>query len=67
MTFTVEKDYIYFAVTLVVLIIQLYNSWRVSKLSAQVDSIWQQLAIMAIASGGAFDKIEKKLNEKQDK
>lgn len=67
MTFTVEKDYIYFAVTLVVLIIQLYNSWRVSKLSAQIDSIWQQLAIMAIASGGAFDKIEKKLDEKQDK
>lgn len=67
MTFTVEKDYVYFAVTLVVLLIQLYNSWRMSRLSSQVDSIWQQLAIMAIASGGAFDKIEKKLNEKQDK
>lgn len=67
MTFTLEKEYIYFAVTLVVLIIQLYNSWKMSRLSAQVDSIWQQLAIMAIASGGAFDKIEKKLNEKQDK
>lgn len=67
MTFTVEKDYVYFAVTLVVLLIQLYNSWRMSRLSSQVDAIWQQLAIMAIASGGAFDKIEKKLNEKQDK
>lgn len=67
MTFTVEKDYVYFAVTLAVLLIQLYNSWRMSRLSSQVDSIWQQLAIMAIASGGAFDKIEKKLNEKQDK
>lgn len=67
MTFIVEKDYVYFAVTLVVLIIQLYNSWRVSKLSAQIDSIWQQLAIMAIASGGAFDKLEKKIDGKQDK
>lgn len=67
MTFTLEKEYIYFGVTLVVLLIQLYNSWRMSRLSSQVDAIWQQLAIMAIASGGAFDKIEKKLNEKQDK
>lgn len=67
MTFTLEKDYVYFAVTLIVLLIQLYNSWRMSRISSQIDSLWQQIAIMAIASGGAFDKLDKKIDGKQDK
>ena len=67
MTLTIEKEYVYFGVTLAVLAIQLYNSYRMSKLNSQIDQIWQQLAVMAIASAGAFDKLEKKIDEKQEK
>lgn len=67
MTLTFEKDTVYFVVTLLVLLIQLYNSYRVGKMNSQIDQIWQQIAIMAIASGGAFDKLDKKIDGKQDK
>lgn len=67
MTFTLEKEYVYFGVTLLVLLIQLYNSYRISRMNAQVDSIWQQIAVMAIASSGAFDKLEKKIDGKEDR
>lgn len=69
MTFTLElqKEHIYFAVTLVVLLIQLYNTWRIGKLKSEVDALWSQISVMALAAGSAFDKIEKKIDEKQDK
>ena len=67
MTFTLEKEYVYFGVTLLVLLIQLYNSYRISRMNAQIDSIWQQIAVMAIASSGAFDKLEKKIDGKEDR
>ena len=69
MTFTLEleKEHIYFAVTLIVLLIQLYNTWRISKLKQEIHGLWSQISIMAMAAGSAFDKIEKKIDEKQDK
>lgn len=67
MTFTLEKDHVYFAVTLVVLIIQVYNTYKLSKLRSEVDTIWQQIAIMGISAGQLLEKFQKKLDEKQDK
>ena len=67
MTFTVEKEHIYFAVTLVVLLIQAYNTWRIGKLKSEVNALWTQISVMAMAAGTAFDKIEKKIDEKQNK
>ena len=67
MTFTLEKEYVYFGVTLLVLLIQLYNTYRMGRIKSEVDNIWQQIAVMAIASAGAFDKLEKKIDDKQDK
>lgn len=67
MTLTLEKEYIYFGVTMVVLLIQLYNTYRVSKMRSELENIWQQIAMMAIASGGAFDKLDKKIDGKEDK
>lgn len=67
MTFTVEKEHIYFAVTLVVLLIQIYNTWRIGKLKSEVEALWSQISVMALAAGTALDKIEKKIDEKQDK
>lgn len=69
MTFTLEfeKEHIYFAVTLVVLIIQLYNTWRIGRLRSEIDALWSQISIMAIATGSAFDKIDKKIDGKGNK
>jgi hypothetical protein len=69
MTFTLEleKEHIYFAVTLIVLLIQLYNTWRIGKLKSEVNALWSQISIMAMAAGTALDKIEKKIDEKRDK
>ena len=69
MTFTLEleKEHIYFAVTLIVLLIQLYNTWRIGRLKNEIDGLWSQISIMAMAAGTAFDKIEKKIDEKRDK
>lgn len=69
MTFTLElqKEHIYFAVTLIVLLIQLYNTWRIGKLKSEINALWSQISIMAVAAGSAFDKIEKKIDEKQNK
>jgi hypothetical protein len=67
MTFTLEKEYVYFGVTLLVLLIQLYNTYRMGRIKSEVDNIWQQIAVMAIASAGAFDKLEKKIDDKEDR
>lgn len=67
MTFTIEKEYIYFAVTMIVLLLQLYNTWRIGKLKAEIEQVWNQISLMAITAGSAFDKIEKKIDEKRDK
>ena len=67
MTFTLEKEYIYFGVSIVVLLLQLYNTYRVNRIEKEVDSIWSQISVMAIAASSAFDKIEKKVDGKQDK
>lgn len=67
MTFTLEKEHVYFGVSIVVLLLQLYNTYRLNKLEKEVDSIWSQLSVMAIAASSAFDKMEKKVDGKQDK
>lgn len=67
MTFTLEKEYVYFGVSIVVLLLQLYNTYRINKLEKEVDSVWSQLSVMAIAASSAFDKMEKKVDGKQDK
>jgi hypothetical protein len=67
MTFTLEKEYVYFGVSIAVLLLQLYNTYRMNKLEKEVDSIWSQLSVMAIAASSAFDKMEKKVDGKQDK
>lgn len=67
MTFTIEPHYIYLGATVILAILQIVNNRKLEKVKAEVDSIWHQIAIMAIASGGAFDKLEKKINEQEEK
>lgn len=67
MTFTLDPTYVYISVNVVLAALLLYNVNKINRMRDEVDSLWQQIALMAIASAGAFDKVEKKLDEKQDK
>lgn len=67
MTFTLDPIYIYLTVNVILAALLLYNIRKVDKIKDEVNSMWQQIAMMAIASGSTFIKIEKKLDEKQDR
>ena len=66
MTFTIDPIYVYIAVNVVLAGMLLFNIRKVEKLQNEVNSIWQQIALMAIASATAFTKIDKKLDDKED-
>ena len=67
MTLTLDPIYVYLSVNTILAVLLLYNVNKINKIRDEVNSLWQQIAMMAIASGGAFDKIEKRLNEKESK
>ena len=67
MTFTLDLTYIYLGVNTILAVLLLYNVNKINRMRDEVNSLWQQIAMMAIASAGAFDKVEKKINEKHGK
>ena len=67
MTFTISFDMIYLIVTLILMVVQIIQWTMVSKLKKEIDSLWNQISIIAISAGATLDKIQKKLDEKQDK
>lgn len=64
MTFTLDPIHVYLAVNLVLAGLLLYNVNKINKMREDINSLWQNIAMMAIASGGAFDKLEKKIDQK---
>lgn len=67
MTLTIDPVYVYLGVNSVLALLLIINIRKTDRMKEDINAIWQQLAIMAIASGGAFDKLEKKINEKEEK
>lgn len=67
MTFTLDPTYIYLGVNTILAVLLLYNVNKINRMREEINSLWQQIAMMAIASAGAFDKVEKRINEKQGK
>ena len=66
MTLTIDPVYVYLGVNSVLALLLIINIRKTDRMKEDINAIWQQLAIMAIASGGAFDKLEKKINEKEE-
>lgn len=67
MTITISPEYVYLIATLILMIIQIIQ-WRIiSKLKKDIDSLWQQISILAMSSAGFFEKFQKKIDEKQDR
>ena len=55
----------YISVNVVLAVMLILNIRKVDKLQGDVNALWQQIAIMAVAATGAFSKLEKKIDEKQ--
>jgi len=67
MTITINSEYIYLGVTLILMLVQVLQ-WRVaSKLKKEVDNLWTQISIIAMSSGNILEKIERKLDGKEDR
>lgn len=67
MTFTITREYLYLGVTILLLLIQIWELRKVEKLKKEVQDLWNQIHIIAISAGNTIQKLEKKIDEKQDK
>ena len=67
MTITITPEYVYLAVVLLLMFIQVIQWATISKLKKEINSLWTQISIIAVSSGNILEGIEKKLNAKEDK
>ncbi len=66
MTFTITREYLYLGVTIVLLLIQVWQMFKIDALKKEIDNIWNQIHIIAISAGNTLQKLENKIDEKQD-
>jgi hypothetical protein len=67
MTFTITREYLYLGVTILLLLIQVWQLRKVDVLKREIKDLWDQIHIIAISAGTTLQKLEKKIDEKQDK
>jgi len=67
MTFTITRELLYLVVTVLLLLMQLWQSRRVDVLKREIKDLWDQIHIIAISAGSTLQKLEKKIDGKQDK
>lgn len=67
MTITLSSEYLYLAVTLVLMFIQVLQIRRSVKLKREIEELWGQISIIAMSAGSMLEKLEKKIDGKQDK
>ncbi len=67
MTVTINSEYVYLTVTLILMLIQVIQWRKMSKLKRELEDVWAQISILAMSAGGMLDKIKKDLDGKQDK
>jgi len=67
MTFTITREYLYLGVTVLLLLIQVWQLRKVDVLKREIKDLWDQIHIIAISAGSTLQKLEKKIDEKQDK
>jgi len=67
MTVTINSEYLYLTVTLILMLIQVLQWRKMSKLKRELEDVWSQIGILAMSAGGMLDKIKKDLDGKQDK
>jgi hypothetical protein len=66
MTVTVDSDYLYLGVILILMLIQVLQIRTIRMLKSEVYNLWDQISIIAITTSGLIQKMEKKIDGKQD-
>jgi hypothetical protein len=67
MTVTINPEYLYLTITLILMLIQVLQWRKIAKLKRELEDVWSQISILAMSAGGMLDKIKKDLDGKQDK
>lgn len=67
MTFTITREYVYLGVTILLLLMQVWQLRKVDVLKREIKDLWDQIHIIAISAGSTLQKLEKKIDGKQDK
>lgn len=67
MTFTITTENIFVILSITTLIIQAWQVRKVEKIKVEVEEIWQQIKILAISTATKLEKLENKIDAKQDK
>ena len=67
MQVTINPELVYLIVTIVLMIIQMLQWRKISKLKGEVQDLWSQISILAISAGSMIEKIKKDIDGKQDK
>jgi ABC-type xylose transport system permease subunit len=67
MTVTIDSDYFYLGVILILMLIQVLQIRSIRLLRQEVSNLWEQISIIAITTSGLIQKVEKKIDGKQDK
>ena len=67
MTVIIKPEYIYLSVTIILMAIQLFQWILFSRLKRELEDVWSQISIIAITAGNTLQKLEKKIDDKQDK
>lgn len=67
MTINITPEYLYLGVTLILMLIQVLQIRRASKLKREIEELWGQISIIAMSTAAMLEKLEKKIDGKQDK
>jgi hypothetical protein len=67
MVVTINSEYVYLGATLILMLIQVIQWIRFSRLKRDTEDLWTQISILAMSASGMLEKIKKDLDGKQDK
>jgi len=67
MVVTINSEYVYLGATLILMLIQVIQWIRFSRLKRDNEELWTQISILAMSASGMLEKMKKDLDGKQDK
>jgi hypothetical protein len=67
MVVTINSEYVYLGATLILMLIQVIQWVRFSRLKRDTEELWTQISILAMSASGMLEKMKKDLDGKQDK
>ena len=65
MQVTINPELVYLIVTIVLMIIQMLQWRKISKLKGEVQDLWGQISILAMSAGSMLEKIKKDTDYKK--